>query len=196
MAQVRSNLIIRGVSGSLGDQLVIRQDKAGRTILSVMPSIDPNRTFSEAQLDRQAKFREAVQYGKSAKDQPIYAEKAKGTPQTAYNLAVADWFHAPEILELDVSACLHLAASSGSRHRWNGAAGETLRIKAVDDVQVTQVNVVITDAGGAVLEQGAATRAEGMWWSYTTTASAPNTPKIVVTARDLPGNIAEFHWGE
>ena len=46
MAKVRNNIIIQGLSGSLGEQLVIKQDKAGRTIVGVAPSFDPNRTAS------------------------------------------------------------------------------------------------------------------------------------------------------
>jgi hypothetical protein len=69
-----------------------------------------------------------------------------------------------------------------------------IRILAVDDVKVTQVNVVITDGAGTVLEQGAAVQAEGAWWNYTTTVSDPNASRIVVTARDLPGHIAQFNW--
>jgi hypothetical protein len=61
MAKVRNNIIIQDLSGSLGDQLVVKQDKAGRTIVAVAPSADPNRTFSEAQLDRQDKISYARQ---------------------------------------------------------------------------------------------------------------------------------------
>jgi hypothetical protein len=183
MAKVRQNIVINGLSGALGDQLVLRRDKAGRTIVSVSPAPDPNRTFSAAQLERQEKFREAVAYAKEAKGQEVYKEKAEGTPKTAYNVAAADWFHSPEILDVDLEA-------------WNGAVGQVIRIKAMDDVQVTQVNVVITDSADAVLEQGAAVKADGLWWNYTTTATAPNEAMLVVTARDLPGNIAEFHSGE
>jgi hypothetical protein len=180
MAKVRNNIIIQGLSGSLGDQLVIKQDKAGRTIVGVAPSFDPNRTFTEAQTEQHDKFRNASIYAKGAKGEEVYAEKAEGTPLNPYNVAMADWFHAPEILELDVAA-------------WHGEVGQVIRIQAVDDVKVTQVNVVITDSAGAVLEQGAAVQAEGAWWTYTTTATAGNASKVVVTARDLPGNIAEMN---
>ncbi len=183
MAKVRNNIVIKGLSGSLGDQLVIKQDKAGRTIVSMSPADDPNRVFSEAQLDRQAKFRDATVYAKGAKNQAVYTDKAEGTPQTPYNVAIADWFHAPEIREIDVSA-------------WNGAAGEVIRVQAVDDVQVTQVNVLITDSDGVALEQGAAVQTDGLWWQYTTTATAPDEARVVVTARDLPGHIAQMEWEE
>lgn len=181
MAKVRNNIVIHGLSGSLGDQLVVRQDKAGRTIVGTSPNFDPDRSFSDAQKEVHENFREATSYAKEAKGNPIYASKADGTPKTPYNVAVADWFHAPEVTEVDVSA-------------WNGQIGQPIRIKAVDDVQVTQVNVVITDTAGSVLEQGAATRSDGHWWTYTTTATAADGARIVASARDLPGHIAEFRW--
>lgn len=181
MAKVRKNIIIHGLSGSLGDQLVIKQDKAGRTIVGVAPSFDPNRTFTEAQAEQHEKFRDASVYAKGAKDETAYVDKAKGTPLNPYNVAMADWFHAPEITEIDVEA-------------WHGQAGQVIRVQAVDDVQVTQVNVVITDDAGTVLEQGAAVQAEGAWWNYTSTTTNVNASRIVVSARDLPGHIAEFNW--
>lgn len=181
MAKVRNNIVIKGLSGSLGDQLVVKQDKGGRTIVAVKPEFDENHVFTEAQKEVQENFREATAYAKAAKTNEVYTDKAEGTARSSYNVAVADWFHAPEILEIDVSA-------------WSGAAGQVIRVKAMDDVQVTQVNVVITDNAGTVSEQGQAVLSDGLWWNYTTTASAPQNPRIVATARDLPGHIAEFNW--
>ena len=183
MAKVRNNIFVRGLSGSLGDQFVVKQDKAGRTIVSVAPTFSENRTYSEAQLGWQDKFRDASVYATGAKENATYVERAVGTPLTSYNVAMADFFHAPEIKEVDVTA-------------WHGQTGELIRIQAVDDVQVTQVNVVITDDAGTVVEQGTAVRAEGAWWNYTTTTTEPTASRIVATARDLPGHIAEFNWSE
>ena len=56
------------------------------------------------------------------------------------------------------------------------------------------MNVVITDSTGAVQEQGQAAQADGLWWNYTTTATAPSGPRLVVTARDLPGHTAQMNW--
>ena len=60
MAKVRSNIIVDGIGGMLGNQLVFKQDKAGRTIVSVKPTFDENRTFSDAQQAQQEAFREAA----------------------------------------------------------------------------------------------------------------------------------------
>lgn len=182
MAKLRKNIIIQGLSGSLGDQLVIKQDKAGRTIISASPTFNENRTFSEAQLERQERFREASSYAKDAKMDDVYVKKAEGTAMSSYNVAMADWFHAPEIHEIDIE-------------NWHGQAGEIIRIRAMDDVKVTLVKVVITDENGNVVEQGEAQQAEGAWWTYTATAAAPENARIVVSARDLPGHITQMEIG-
>ncbi|MCB9112829.1 MAG: hypothetical protein H6634_16425 [Anaerolineales bacterium] len=181
MAKIRKNIIIQGFSGTLGDQLIIKQDKAGRTILAVPPTFSENRTFSEAQQAQHEKFREASTYAKDAKSEEIYQEKAEGTPQTPYNVAMADWFHAPEVKEIDLSG-------------WNGGANEVIRIRAVDDVEVAQVTVLITDGGGAVLEQGSAANVGSGWWHYTTEGDTSGASRIVASARDLPGNVAQLEW--
>jgi catabolite regulation protein CreA len=92
-------------------------------------------------------------------------------------VAIADWFHPPEIVEVDLGG-------------WTGKAGETIRVKAVDDVQVKQVTVVITDEADVLLEQGAAVREDALWWEYSTTAEASDNAKVVVAAEDLPGHVA------
>ncbi|MCL4275864.1 MAG: hypothetical protein KJZ77_18480 [Anaerolineales bacterium] len=181
MAKVRNNIFIRGLSGSLGEQFILKHDRAGRTIISNVPTFGENRVFSEAQLEQQERFKDAVVYAKDAKSHAMYAEKAAGTGLTTFNVAMADYFNAPEIRDVDASA-------------WEGGIGETLRIKVEDDVQVTQVDVVIMDEQGAVYEQGAAVKAEGAWWTYMTTATANGGAQVFVTARDMPGNVAEYHW--
>ncbi|HLO30631.1 MAG TPA: hypothetical protein VK249_15915 [Anaerolineales bacterium] len=180
MAKVRNNVVIRGLSGSFGEQMVIRIDKAGRTIVVNKPEYDENRVFTPSQLAQQEKFREAVAYAKDAKTEDIYVAKAEGTPLQPYNVALADWLHAPEIKEIDLAA-------------WTGGIGQPIRIRAMDDVQVTQVTVVITDESDAVLEQGAAVAGDGSWWTYmTTTSISATTPKVLVSVKDLPGHITQM----
>lgn len=179
MARVRQNIVVQGLSGSLGDQLVIKQDRAGRTIVSAKPAFNPNRAFSDLPKSHQDSFREAAAYGLSAQRNPLYIQKAQGTARSAYNTAMADWFHVPEVLEIDLSA-------------WSGQAGQVIRIKAIDDVQVVKVTVTIRDQQNALLEQGAAAAADGLWWEYTTTAAATGSPKVQVSAQDIPGHIGEM----
>jgi len=72
---------------------------------------------------------------------------------------------------------------------YTGKAGETIRITASDDFAVAGVEVTIHDTGGAVLEQGAATAADGVW-NYVTTTNLPpgQQVSIEVTATDRPGH--------
>jgi hypothetical protein len=177
MAKVRHNIVIQGLSGSLGDQLVIKQSRSGRTIVSAKPSFSPNREFSEAQKAQREAFREATAYARSAQGHTAYVRKAEGSDQTPYTLAVADWFHAPQVLDVDLSG-------------WSGQAGQPIRVKAMDDVQVTQVTVVITDENGVFCEQGEAAPAEGLWWEYTSMAAGGS--QVSASARDLPGHSAEM----
>ncbi len=183
MAKVTNNIFVRGLSGSVGDQFVIRTTRSGKTIIANKPAFDDNRQFTERQLTQQEAFREATTYAKFAKTQDVYVTLAKGTGGTAYNLAVSDWFGTPKVLEINVDA-------------WTGEVGQTIRVKAKDNVLVAGVSVVIRDANQNVLEAGEAVRAEegGVWWNYTTQTSVSMEPFPIVEAiaRDLPGNQDSF----
>jgi hypothetical protein len=180
MAKVGKNIVIQGISGSLGDQLVIQGGKGGQTIIRTKPTPSSKEPTPAQQATRE-RFQEATAYGKAAKDTPAYVEKAAGTPQTTYNVAVADWFHAPEVDEIDLSA-------------WTGGVGETLRARARDDVQVEGVHFLIATEDGTLVEAGAGTpEGAGLWWRYETTVDHPGGPaKVVVTARDLPGHAGSL----
>ena len=93
-----------------------------------------------------------------------------------FALSIADFLHAPAVEQIDLSG-------------YTGQAGETIRITASDDFEVTGVAVSITDAGGTVLEQGAATASDGVW-DYITKAALPagQQVSIEVTATDRPGH--------
>jgi len=178
MAKVRKNMAMQGLTGMLGDQFLVRTDKAGRTIVGSRPTFKDNHAFSAVQVTHQEAFRDATTYAKGAKGLEVYVKKAAGTPLNAYNVAVGDWLNPPEVKEVDMSA-------------WDGTAGKTIRVLAVDDVQVAQVEVSILDARGDVLEHGPAAPAEGAWWTYTTTADGANAAQVTAMARDLPGHTGQ-----
>jgi hypothetical protein len=155
-----------GLSGSLGKDLVVRQMRDGRTIISAKPDFS-NRQFSEGQLDQQSRMKEAAAYARvAAKANPIYAKLAEGTPKNAYNIAIGDWFNPPVIRRIE----------------WHEGH---IRVRANDDVMVTRVTVTILDDEGQRLEQGEAELMLGVWWVY----DAANRGQIRVEAWDLAGNV-------
>jgi len=178
MAIVTNNLLVRGLSGNLGDQFVVRTDKNGRTIVSDKPNLNGDREFSPAQLAQQQAFREAVAYGQAKKGEGVYIAKANGGSKSPYNLAVADWFNRPEILEIDLSG-------------WVNGDGGTIRVRALDDVKVEGVKVTIADETGTFLEEGEASATGALWWEYNTAQAAANNMRVTVAARDLPGHVTE-----
>jgi hypothetical protein len=183
MAKIQNNIVMHGASGQLGNQIVFRRGKGGQTSISAKPA--GGRTFNPAQLAQQEAFRNAIAYAKSAKDEDVYLTKAQGTTLSAFNVAVADWFGKPEVLEIDTT-------------HWTGAAGQIIRVKAQDDTQVVKVRVQIFDVGrnAPALEQGDAVQADGLWWEYTTTATVADLANAQVTAiaYDLPGNDHTLVW--
>lgn len=180
MAKVHNNVLLRGISGLVGDQLVLKRDKAGRTILSNKPHFREDRVFTPAQQAQQARFRAARAYAREAKSLEVYQAKAAGTPQTPSNVAMSDWCHAPEIREVDLSS-------------WTGQAGQVIRVRAVDDVLVKKVEVMILGAEGEVSERGEGMREDGEWWLYRTTRTVMGATKVVARAEDLPGHVTERH---
>lgn len=180
MARVHQNIVMQGAKGTLGNQLIFKKDKAGRTIISVMPTFDEDRAFSLAQQVQQQAFREAAAYAKDQTENPIYLAKAEGTPLNAYNVAVADWFNRPQILEVDLSG-------------WMGAAGELIRMRAQDDVLVEGVTVTISDGDGVVLESGQASEGGALWWEYAPSGDFTGQQvTVTIAARDLPGHVGEY----
>ncbi len=166
MARVKTNVIVEGLSGKLGNQLVFRHLRDGRTIVCVKPDFS-QRVLSKDQKAHHERFRAAAAYARVASlSQPIYAELAAGTVKNAYNLALGDWFHPPVI------------------HNIEKRAGKIL-VQASDDVCVASLRVMIVDEAGSVLEQGDAVQLQGDLWEYQPVAEG----RVMAEARDLAGNV-------
>jgi hypothetical protein len=183
MAKVTNNIFVRGLSGSLGDQFVVKQDKTGRTIVANKPTVV--RQFNAAQLAHQDAFRKAIAYARVSKDHEVYMAKAEGTVRSPFNAAVADWFNEPQVLDLDLTY-------------WNGGIGETIRVQALDDTFVARVHVVIRDGNDTILEEGDAQFSDGLWWVYMakTIVNMAGNPQVTAQAYDLAGNVAEMAAGK
>ena len=179
MAESKDNYVIHGMSGKLGNLLVFKQ-WFGRTIVGKRPR--KTDTVTTAQQGIRDKFQLAAAYAKAAfADTPTKnAYKSKTTPgQTAFNLAISDFFIAPTITDIDTSG-------------YTGEVGGKIKIAATDDFMVKTVDVVIAKADGSIIEQGAAVAdADGVHWVYTATLAnaALSGTKITATAKDLPANM-------
>jgi len=180
MAIVNKNLITKGLSGMLGGTLVFRR-VGNRTIVSTAPSTTKEPTL--AQQNQRDKFQHAVLYAKAQMADPTTkadyeaAAKGNGLPN-AYNIAVADFFNAPDIMGVDLT---HYA----------GNISDTITVQVTDDFKVKSVSVEILDPGGTLVETGSAViQANKLDWVYTATAANAKISgsKITVKASDLPGN--------
>lgn len=178
MAQSKDNIITHGLSGKVGNLLVFSQ-RGGKTIVSKVPkSVEPK----DGQVVQQKKFQQAVLYAKGAIADPsvkaIYEADAK-EGKSGYNVAVADFFHAPDIEQVNLSA-------------YTGKVGDTISIRVTDDFMVKVVSVSIYNEDGSLVEQGNAwMQATGMDWVFTATAQNESLAgdRIVIQASDLPGNL-------
>ena len=76
---------------------------------------------------------------KTSPTKEVYEELAEDKRKYPMNVAVADFFHAPEIKEVNLE-------------EYNGKTGDMVRVTARDDVQVTRVAVLISDEAGNEVE--------------------------------------------
>ena len=177
MAKFGINNTTHGLSGKV-DQFVYKQ-WFGQTLAAKLPR-KPS-TASGIQTGIRSMFKEAAKYAKAAITDPVKKalyKKHASPGQTAYNLAIADFFRPPEIGEIDATG-------------YTGQIRSTISIEAADDTKVVKVEVRINNADGSLAEQGEAVlQTDGLHWLYTSTTvnAALAGDSITVTAYDLPGN--------
>jgi hypothetical protein len=106
----------------------------------------------------------------------IFLNREERKERQAKNVAMADWFHPPRILEIDLRA-------------WRGCPGDVIRVLAVDDVKVGQVQVEIADRAGTILETGQAALAVTQRWEYPLRQAHSGSVTVTVFASDLPGHV-------
>jgi hypothetical protein len=183
MARLHNNIVILGSNGLIGGKFGNDKTLLERSFLARKPLLDDYRKAKEARRAHEAAVRESTTYANFSQTQDVYINKAKRLGVTPYYIALADWFEAPRVLEINVDS-------------WTGKIGQTIRVKARDNVMVTRVTVVIRDSEENVLEIGEAQQSEpgSTWWNYTTKKLVSMTPFPIVeaTAYDLPGNSDTF----
>jgi len=183
MAKTYDHIYVHWLKEETGDSVGSYKTCSGRTISTRKSMFDDERQFTETRKTPQAVIRAAAKYANFSSTQKIYVNRERNTDATAYTLAIADWFCPPKVLEINVDG-------------WTGEIGQTIRVKAKDNMMVARVLVVIRDADDHVLESGEAVRspAGNTWWHYTTKSRVNTTPfpTIEAIACDLPGNIGSF----
>lgn len=182
MANIHRHIVIRGLTDMLGEPFIYRRGPS-REIMLLGKRMHADIQPYAGRKSHQDLLREATSYANFAQSRDVYVDIARRTDVTAYNVALTDWFEGPRVLHIDVDA-------------WTGMPGETIRVKARDNVKVAAVTVVIRDADGNLLETGEAVQsgADRAWWSYTTQSRVPMQPfpAVEAIARDLPGNRDSF----
>ncbi|MXV53060.1 hypothetical protein GS399_18980 [Pedobacter sp. HMF7647] len=180
MAQSKNNIVTHGLSGKVGDLLVFSQ-RNGKTIVGKVPTHSGESTEGQKQV--QQKFQQAVFYAKAAMANPetkaMYQPEAKDG-KTIYNVAIADFFDAPDIQTVDFSA-------------YHGQPGDVINIQVTDSFKVKAVSVTITNEDGSVVEQGEAQSAsDGYNWLFTATQvnDSLSGDKITVRAKDMAANLS------
>jgi len=169
------------VSGQMGEMVyrVVR----GKVVISRKPVIKAEPT--QGQLEHRERFKQAVAYGKavmSAEDsRELYEAAAKERDMPVFALMVADYFNAPSISKIDLSA-------------YDGHAGNIIHITASDDFSIASLHVSITNDQGNPIEDAEAVETPSGSGNWVYTANASVTPgtsvNVQAVATDRPGGTA------
>jgi hypothetical protein len=180
----KNNVLLYGVSGSIGKTLVVRQTRHG-VVLANRPS-KPKRQ-SERQKEHSSRFLDAVRYAREQmrhwEFKSMYQTAVGRKVMSAYQAAVTDYLKPPIIHRIETKY-------------YTGAPGQQMEVLASDDFKVASVELIVRDPAGEIVERGAATRAKVTRndWVYFTTAQNIAVPgsTIEARARDMPGNVTSM----
>ena len=171
MANLTNPMIARGMT------------RSGKIIVADKALLDDHRLRLNGKGSHREGLREAITFANFVETHEVYIHKAMELGTTPYNLAITDWFGSPRVMEIDVDC-------------WTGEIGQTIRVKARDNVMVARVTVAIRDLNENMLESGEAVPSadDDAWWNYTTQSQIKMTPfpTVEATAEDLPGNTDSF----
>ena len=180
MGSVKDNLLTKGFSGRIGDEIVFRQ-VGKRTLVAKRPR--RSTLLTPGQEAQRELFRKAVTFAKTMMLNPEvkadYEVRARlAGLASAYSAAVTDYLKVPQLSSIDSDY-------------YQGAVGDVIWVIALDDFKLQRVTVAIERADGSVLESGEAELSNGRWKYEATQANASVVgSKVVVTAIDRPGRVA------
>lgn len=174
MALVKGNMLLQFVRGTIGKQFTI-YERNGQVIIAVKRR-KSNKKPSQKQLDVRWRMKVASAYAVAILEDPeirAYYQSKTGPGQNAYNMAVKDAFHSPEIQNIQI------------------VEAGTVVVTAKNEFRLAEVRVQVLDAAGKVMEQGKAVpERNGVDWVYKV-ASLPKKGKIKIFVEDLPGNVSD-----
>lgn len=174
------NPFLDGLSGQMNN-IVFRMVR-GKVVIARRPTLSSEEP-SANQLEQRERFAEAASWGKSVMAdsdlRAMYEEKAEEKGVPVFSLTIADFFNTPTIRKVDVFG-------------YNGNVGDTITVRASDDVGVAKVHVSISALDGSPIENGEAveTGDDSGTWIYTATVQGQPTAKIQVVAVDHPGGTS------
>jgi hypothetical protein len=183
MAKIKLNPIVEEMSGGFGN-IVFRASK-GKTVMCRKPDFS-NVELSDNQAEHRERFRRAVAFGRSVMADPelraMYEQASERKDIPVFALTVADFFNAPTISEVNLSA-------------YDGTIGGLVKVSALDDISVMSVHVALTNSqDNAPIESGNAveTAPGSGQWVYTATVAVPagTTVNFAVVVTDRPGGTA------
>ena len=188
MAKVILNPALQVLSGDVAG-FVYRQQSDGSVVVAKQALPDPNRDFTEAQAEQMQKFKEAsARYRRLMEDAGTEAAYKKliaerGLESRLRALVIGDILKAPVISTLDIS-------------KFEGKAGDTIRVVAEDSVGVARLSLSVQDVTAGQLIEEAEMQMNGLVsgtveWVFTMTAvvDAGHEMQVKATAYDLAGNV-------
>ncbi len=181
MAKRRINPSFTDITGKIGD--LVHYTRNGKALTRRTPvRTKPPRA---GELVNQSRFRQAQIFAKAALTVPAqrarYEKAAAGLDASAYNMAVSDYYHVPEVGDVDISG-------------YRGKSGELIRVRVEEGrIGAAEVRVAIASPAETILEEGTASvERDGVtWWYGAQRDLAPGQALwITVTAFDQPGHRA------
>ena|ERR1035437_1945743 len=183
MAHSVSNVLLRGFSGKIGNQITVRQ-RNGKTVISTMPR-KTNTRATEKQLATRLRFTMGAKYANKVKNDPelsMLYKKNQKKGKSIYEMARHDYFHPPQIVEINCN-------------QYMGTVGDIIRVDAYDVFMVTAVSLCIINNAGEIVEKGNCRLDNaGMYWEYTASVNLSSTSDVTIKAIafDNPGHNCEM----
>ena len=179
MARANKNVILSHLSGTIGNQVTVR-NYGDRTIVSQKQQKTKIKATEKQKVARMS-FQDAAERARMLMEDPdikaLY--QAAATPGVnAYNIALKDAYHAPEIISINTD-------------NYRGKTRDTITVRAYDAFRVFRVTVAIYNADNVLVEEGnALINRNAKDWTYTATSDHPGAKGSIVRvmAEDIPGN--------